>query len=700
MACLALAAACTNVPSRAVAAIPTHDFSAHVTRLLESTDDPVTTFNSAVYQYTGSDAYYCAGIDDLERARVAFIQAEADAYDSSLPTCSMAHTLDAFKAEKRDVIIKGADGSSSVIHVPSTSKQVALSPFRDKWIGADQKALDSILIDPRNRLVPVSKPKQLGLIIAPSVTTRKIRLDKSTGCLDSHDPFKSRICYDANRVGLIAQSRGLDMPFEVTSSTVADDLLIKIALADSTDRNRSLSKLDVGNAYTKGTRKRAPTYMALPDTIPMHDADGTLLCVEIGGTPLWGEAPAGREWQDTFTADLLADGWSPAENVPCCFTRRFVDGSDAYILIIVDDVLISEPHVPGERHPHACALHSQLEARYGKGEVRLEHEPTSFVGFTILRDRSRRAMTISMAAPIEAAAREHIPEYVAGASLKSLNIPEGKKLRDMIGSLAIMPADASKPRLTPQQRLTAAIIGKCRWYDKVSPATTHALHAVSCVVSRPPPEALLAAKAILACQYDLRHTGITFGGGGLSADSRLKGGIYADFKMSDGARAGLEAVADSTWAGDNVYALLLMYCGGCVAHLVKKMHLIVDSSMESEAVATGKCGEIVSYAREILRALGVPQRTPTFVGSDNKANALIAAGIAIPSRSRHCLRRYLTFLQRLKRGEVEIGHVPDVENPSDFLTKWVSRDKSADSLEYATNSRNVVRPADQHGHSV
>ena len=122
--------------------------------------------------------------------------------------------------------------------------------------------------------------------------------------------------------------------------------------------------------------------------------------------------------------------------------------------------------------------------------------------------------------------------------------------------------------------------------------------------------------------------------------------------------------------------------------------------MESEAVATGKCGEIVSYAREILRALGVPQRTPTFVGSDNKANALIAAGIAIPSRSCHCLRRYLTFLQRLKRGEVEIGHVPDVENPSDFLTKWVSRDKSTVSLEYATNSRNVVRPADRHGHSV
>ena len=87
---------------------------------------------------------------------------------------------------------------------------------------------------------------------------------------------------------------------------------------------------------------------------------------------------------------------------------------------------------------------------------------------------------------------------------------------------------------------------------------------------------------------------------------------------------------------------------------------------------------------------GIPQRGPTFVGSDNKANALIASGVTLPSRSRHCLRRYLTFLQRLRRGEVEVGHVPDVENPSDFLTKWVPKDKSDLSLRYATNVRNVV----------
>ena len=123
------------------------------------------------------------------------------------------------------------------------------------------------------------------------------------------------------------------------------------------------------------------------------------------------------------------------------------------------------------------------------------------------------------------------------------------------------------------------------------------------------------------------------------------------------------------------------------------MHLIVDSSMESEAVATGKCGELVTYAREILRAFGILPIGPTFVGSDNKANAMIAAGTALPSRSRHCLRRYLTFLQRLRRGEVEVGFVPDTENPADFLTKWVGKSKAFASIAFATNYSNVVLPS-------
>ena len=216
------------------------------------------------------------------------------------------------------------------------------------------------------------------------------------------------------------------------------------------------------------------------------------------------------------------------------------------------------------------------------------------------------------------------------------------------------------------------------------------LHCVSKVASRPPPEALLVAKAALAAAYDNRERGITYGGGGLHNGSRLSANIFADFRMTDGPSKELECTADATWDGDNVYAILLTLNGGAVLHVCKKMHLIVDSSMESEALATGKAGEAIGYAREIMRAIGYPPRGPTWVGTDNAANALVASGNSVPARSRHCLRRYLTFLQRVQLGETTVGHVRDTENPSDFLTKFVHKEKVAKSIQYATNSINTV----------
>ncbi len=113
--------------------------------------------------------------------------------------------------------------------------------------------------------------------------------------------------------------------------------------------------------------------------------------------------------------------------------------------------------------------------------------------------------------------------------------------------------------------------------------------------------------------------------------------------------------------------------------------------MESEAIATSKAGELIAYIREILRALGVPPQRSTFIGTDNLANQLIASGRSQPSRARHCIRRYTAFLQRVTAGDVEVGHVRDVDNPADFMTKMVPKEKIERSLDYATNRRNAVQ---------
>ena len=44
------------------------------------------------------------------------------------------------------------------------------------------------------------------------------------------------------------------------------------------------------------------------------------------------------------------------------------------------------------------------------------------------------------------------------------------------------------------------------------------------------------------------------------------------------------------------------------------------------------------------------------------------------------------LMQRIAEGEVRLVHVPDDENPSDFLTKWVPAAKLRASLRYATGA--------------
>jgi len=179
---------------------------------------------------------------------------------------------------------------------------------------------------------------------------------------------------------------------------------------------------------------------------------------------------------------------------------------------------------------------------------------------------------------------------------------------------------------------------------------------------------------------------ITYGGAGLAASPRLDARLAAHIDISEPAPSNLVAHADSTWGDRNVYGLVLTYAGGAVLHQTKKISLIVDSSMEAEAVASGRAAEHVAYAREVLRALGTPIDGPTLVGTDNLANMRVGSLAGCPSRSRHFLRRYHVLLQRVAAGEVILRHVPSAQMAADFLTKWLPKPKVDASIRYICNS--------------
>ena len=62
---------------------------------------------------------------------------------------------------------------------------------------------------------------------------------------------------------------------------------------------------------------------------------------------------------------------------------------------------------------------------------------------------------------------------------------------------------------------------------------------------------------------------------------------------------------------------------------------------------------------------------------------------------RYFLIRSTCLHQRITDGELTVLHVPDPQNPSDFLTKFIDNKKTSDSVAYASGRARAGTPSDE-----
>ena len=124
--------------------------------------------------------------------------------------------------------------------------------------------------------------------------------------------------------------------FTPATATVVDDMPLKMTLADAAMRGRTLTKGDVGNAYSKGARTRAPGYMALPSTLPVS-ADGRGTGSEV-------------RWQGYCAKSELIDAkGSGGRRGARCFAFSLIS---AAVTSICSEVSASDDRNPPGTYPH------------------------------------------------------------------------------------------------------------------------------------------------------------------------------------------------------------------------------------------------------------------------------------------------------------------------------------------------------------
>ena len=104
-----------------------------------------------------------------------------------------------------------------------------------------------------------------------------------------------------------------------------------------------------------------------------------------------------------------------------------------------------------------------------------------------------------------------------------------------------------------------------------------------------------------------------------------------------------------------------------------------------ENVATVKASEYAILTTCILDALNNKKSlTPVTIYTDNLANQRVTTHAKASSRSKYFLIRQTILHERIANGEVRTIHIPDPDNPSDYLTKALPLPKTEMSDHYAT----------------
>ena len=96
---------------------------------------------------------------------------------------------------------------------------------------------------------------------------------------------------------------------------------------------------------------------------------------------------------------------------------------------------------------------------------------------------------------------------------------------------------------------------------------------------------------------------------------------------------------------------------------------VSQSSMEAEYVALSELGKKIIHFRNILSELGFQQTSPTIIYEDNKSAIKLATSIQVTRESRHINIRHHYIRDIIRKGEVQIVHLPSHLMTSDMLTK-------------------------------
>ena len=367
-----------------------------------------------------------------------------------------------------------------------------------------------------------------------------------------------------------------------------------------------MSQMDIAGAFLK---EHMPAdmddmYMRLPVA---HTGDPIFVRLLRS---LYGLREAPRIFHLGLRKHLLKLGFRTSMFDTCLFSKKNADGSTVWAAIHVDDIFVFASSTAARD-----AFRAGMEARY---ELSWQDEASSFLNFTISRDRSRLALTIS-----QPGYARHVVK-MAGLENAPIASSPGEHLRPFTGT-SRGAGDPTRMR---------SLVGLMQYLTNSRPDIICELNKAAKTMSAPTAEDITAAERIIRYINSTLDHGITFSGDG---PCQIVG--YAD------------ASNQSETGGYSRTSIILSLGEGNGAFVAKSytQTLLGTSTQHSEIQALSDATRYAVYFRNIAAELGLHQE-PIPMFEDNRAAESFTKGESEFDRSKHILQqhRYCAEAQGLK----------------------------------------------------
>ena len=434
--------------------------------------------------------------------------------------------------------------------------------------------------------------------------------------------------------------------FAATPPLEAIKVLISMA-ASQRGAKKNLKKLmfiDISKAYFHAPSRR-PVYVKLPaEALEPGELPGTM-CGKLNYS-LYGTRDAAQNWEEEYTAFLVALGFQKGLSSPCLFRHR---DRDVDVVVHGDDftMLGQDEHLRWLKEKFAAKFKIKVRGILGPDEsddkeISLLNRAVSWndQGITYEADQRHPEILLKLLNY----------ENVKGVATPGQN--EIEKEFEEGDDDPLPPAEAS---------LYRASAARCNFLGLDRPDIQYAAKEISRSMSSP-------------CRKDVKklHRMARY----LKAHPRLVLNFPHQAKPDR-----IDVYSDTNWAGclktrKSTQGGVVMLGQHCLKTWSSTQAIIALSSGEAEYYGVVKATSTGLGCKSLMADLG--QNTQLTVHTDAEAAKGIASRMGL-GKTRHIQVHYLWVQERIRNGDLELRKVLGTENPADLLTKHLS---SPDMLKY------------------